>query len=77
MSTRRVALGLAAFALLAGAGFALLLNRGVGPGMTEAAEQFLASLTPEQRQQAVIEFNDPKRVDWHFIPKPTRKGLTF
>jgi hypothetical protein len=42
--------------------------------MTEAANAFLASLTPEQRAQATYQFADDERFDWHFIPKP-RKGL--
>jgi len=42
--------------------------------MTEAANRFLASLTPEQRAQATFKFEDDERVNWHFIPKP-RMGL--
>src|ERR1700719_4580411 len=42
--------------------------------MTEAANRFLASLTPDQRAQATFKFEDDERVNWHFIPKP-RKGL--
>ncbi len=46
-----------------------------GPNMTTAAEAFLAALTPEQKSTAVIAFDDTARLDWHFIPKPQRKGL--
>src|SRR5581483_6853249 len=42
--------------------------------MTEAANRFLASLTPEQRAKATFTFEDDERQNWHFIPKP-RKGL--
>jgi hypothetical protein len=42
--------------------------------MTQAANHFLASLTPEQRAQATFKFEDDERLNWHFIPKP-RKGL--
>ncbi len=42
--------------------------------MEKAAKNFLASLTPEQREQATYKFEDDQRFDWHFIPKP-RKGL--
>lgn len=42
--------------------------------MTEAANRFLASLTPEQRAQVTFPFGDAERVNWHFIPKE-RKGL--
>jgi hypothetical protein len=75
MPSRRIGLLLAVSALVSSTGFFLLLNRGVGPGMTEAADAFLKSLTDQQRQQTVVEFDSPKRVDWHFIPKPQRKGL--
>jgi len=42
--------------------------------MAEAANNFLAALTPEQKSKAFYEFKDDQRFDWHFIPKP-RKGL--
>ena len=42
--------------------------------MTETANRFLASLTPEQRAKATFGFNNDERMDWHFIPK-TRQGL--
>ncbi len=42
--------------------------------MTQAANHFLASLTPEQRTKATFQFQDDERMNWHFIPKE-RKGL--
>src|SRR5581483_5821213 len=42
--------------------------------MADAANAFLASLTPEQRAQATFKFNDDERLNWHFIPR-VRKGL--
>jgi len=42
--------------------------------MTEAANRFLAALTPEQRAKAGIPFDDPERMNWAYIPKE-RKGL--
>jgi hypothetical protein len=42
--------------------------------MSEAANRFLASLTPEQRAQATFQFDDDERLNWHFIPR-VRKGL--
>ena len=42
--------------------------------MSQAANNFLAALTPELRAKAVFEFKDSQRFDWHFIPK-ARKGL--
>src|ERR1017187_3889713 len=36
--------------------------------MTEAANRFLASLTPEQRAKATFQFDDAERLNWFFIP---------
>ena len=46
------------------------------PVISDAAQRFLASLTPEQSQQARFTFADDERKNWHFIPKE-RKGLTL
>ena len=35
----------------------------------------LWSLTPEQRQLAQFPMDDPRRLDWDFIPKPDRAGV--
>ncbi len=43
--------------------------------MAEAAQKFVASLNGEQESKAVITFDDPRRLEWHNIPKPQRKGL--
>lgn len=45
-----------------------------GAAMTVAVKNFLAAITPEQKAQATFKFDDPERVNWHFIPRP-RKGL--
>jgi hypothetical protein len=47
----------------------------VAAEMTEAAAKFVASLSDEQRAKAVMNFDDPRRLDWHNIPKPERKGV--
>ena len=47
----------------------------VGQAMTEAAQKLMASLTPEEVAKVSMAFDDPRRLDWHFIPKPERKGL--
>jgi hypothetical protein len=47
-----------------------------GHEISQAANNFLVSLTPEQKSKAVFEFKDEERFDWHYIPKP-RKGLPF
>lgn len=45
-----------------------------GKAMTEAAMAFLGSLSPEQAQQVKFGYDDPERLNWHFIPR-VRKGL--
>lgn len=47
----------------------------VGAAMTKAANAFLASLDATALATASMKFDDPKRLDWHNIPKPERKGL--
>src|SRR5437762_8425347 len=42
--------------------------------MSEAANRFLAALTPEQRAKASFSFEDAERVNWFFVPIE-RKGL--
>jgi len=44
--------------------------------MAAAADKFLASLTPEQREKGTYAFTNAERFNWHFIPKP-RNGLPF
>jgi hypothetical protein len=44
------------------------------PALSDSANAFLASLTPEQQQKARFTFADDERLNWHFIPKE-RKGL--
>jgi hypothetical protein len=46
-----------------------------GTAMTAAAEQFVGLLSPQQREQTVLPYESPSRTDWHYIPKPSRKGL--
>jgi hypothetical protein len=46
-----------------------------GEDMTASAEKFIASLDAEQKKQAVLEYDTPKRVAWHFIPLAERKGV--
>ncbi|MEU7897808.1 DUF3500 domain-containing protein [Nonomuraea sp. NPDC049152] len=44
--------------------------------MAEIATQFLACLTPEQRQKAAYEFGDPLRRRWTYVPAP-RPGASL
>lgn len=74
----RVRLGavvLLALVLLGAAGWTMLADRQAAASMTQAAQKFLGSLSADQQALAVVPFDDDRRVDWHFIPKPARKGL--
>jgi hypothetical protein len=72
--------------VLALAGVAYVSQRQDPPAtrMAAAAQKFLESLTPEQKQKALFEFDSPERTNWHFIPlqdnktkQSTRKGLSL
>ena len=45
------------------------------PQLLDAAQAFLATLDDAQRGKAELEFDSEQRVQWHFIPMKTRKGL--
>ena len=45
-----------------------------GSLMAESATRFLASLSPDKIKVANYPFNDPERLNWHYIPRP-RNGL--
>jgi hypothetical protein len=44
--------------------------------MSQAANAFLASLTPDQKGKATFQFQDEERFNFHFIPRE-RKGLAI
>jgi len=50
-------------------------QRSSAPTMATAAEQFLATLTPEQRARTTFPFQTPERERWHFVPDFERHGL--
>lgn len=52
-----------------------LQQASVAESVTKQAQAYLASLSDGQRAQSQLEYDTPQRVDWHFIPKETRKGL--
>src|SRR5688572_16850740 len=64
--------------LIAGLFVLLLTSRALAhvgaEEMAEAAQDFLETLKPEQRQKAVFDVKADERFNWHFVPK-TRKGL--
>ncbi len=45
-----------------------------GHRMADAAQTFLKSLTEEQRAKATFAYDDPERLNWHYIPR-ARKGV--
>jgi hypothetical protein len=49
-------------------------SRVAGEEMALAANNLLATLTPEQAAKATYELKDSERFDWHFIPRE-RRGL--
>lgn len=44
--------------------------------VADAASRFLSALGDAQRKQALIAFDSPNRIDWHYIPR-SRRGLTL
>ena len=46
-----------------------------GAATAEAANTFLASLTPQQKVKAVMRFDDAERFNWNERPLADRKGL--
>src|SRR3954451_3897493 len=69
---------LAAGCLLAAVTGALVAAERSSSAMADAANGFVASLTPEQRQKAVFPFESSERLHWNFIPTEAfpRNGLT-
>ena len=45
--------------------------------MKTFADAFLSTLDGKQKALAVVPYDSPKRVGWHFIPKDSRKGLVI
>lgn len=75
VTSRRV---LFAVILLAAAGTAAIVSaQRAASGMSMAAARLLASLTPEQRKQAVFALESEERLRWNFIPDEMfpRNGL--
>jgi hypothetical protein len=74
---------MALIALAGVAGLAYVAQRGDdGAKIVSAASAFVDSLTADQKKQAIFDFDNEERFNWHFIPlqdketrKYTRKGL--
>ena len=64
----------AAIALSATSPWAVFKLSRPGEEATKAAGAFLASLDDKQRMAATFQYDDARRVDWHFIPQGRRQG---
>jgi hypothetical protein len=58
-----------------GLGWSVMEPTSTGTDMSRAAQKFLETLTEQQRDQTLMDYETPQRVAWHFIPKSERKGL--
>lgn len=61
--------------LCAGHAVAERVRLDAADGMARAANAWLAALDPTQLVLASKPFDDATRTDWHFVPKPARKGV--
>jgi Protein of unknown function (DUF3500) len=70
-----------AVAAVSGVAFFAREEAPLGSRMADAADQFLTSLSEEQKAKCSFGFDDKERVNWIFVPvqdkdkKPGRKGL--
>jgi len=60
----------------------LRADDGSGARMQKAADDFLGTLSAEQKAKAMFDYGSPERTNWHYIPlesketkKSTRKGV--
>ncbi|MCE9607045.1 MAG: DUF3500 domain-containing protein [Planctomycetia bacterium] len=81
-TVRKLVIGSVVGTLLIGAviawsptAWSLLREPKAATDMTAKADAFLASLDAGRREKATMAYDNAARTDWHFIPKPTRKGL--
>ncbi|MCG6154932.1 DUF3500 domain-containing protein [Rubinisphaera margarita] len=61
--------------LLVSDAWSLLKKESSKPDMTARATELLNSLDERQTDLALLPYESSQRVDWHFIPMDTRKGL--
>ncbi|QDV41615.1 hypothetical protein Enr13x_14580 [Stieleria neptunia] len=64
-----------AFVLLCLVVAGLKVGDDAGSQVALFANNFLEQLDDDQKSTATMPYDSDKRVDWHFIPKKTRKGL--
>jgi hypothetical protein len=72
----RASLALATLAVIGLALWASAYVDHTGGAMAVAAERFVAALDKDQAAKATFAFDNPERLNWHFIPRP-RKGLAI
>lgn len=79
MRSARIRPLLACFAVLVGAVAGLAaraaLQATAVATLEEAAERYIATLDDAQKARGLRPFADASRTDWHFVPKPDRKGV--
>jgi hypothetical protein len=81
MKLIRFALAMAVLVSVGGLAYVAQQIEGAGASQVAAAQEFLALLTPDQKQLATFAFDDKERFNWNFVPlqtndrKSTRKGL--
>ena len=76
-SMRSLILGCCVVALSASFILGMKVADPPGKQLQTFAKAFLQTLDDEQKSDALVPYDSPKRVGWHFIPKPTRKGLVL
>jgi Protein of unknown function (DUF3500) len=82
MKSLRVLLALAVLGGMATLAYVGQRGEPAGAQMVVAAQNFLNTLSADQKKMAVYDFDSKERTNWHFIPlqdnktrRPTRKGL--
>ncbi len=77
----RVSVVLLVVGLVGAAAMVGQAQKSTGGKMADAANGFLATLSPDEKKQATFGFDDAHRTEWYFTPQqdkeknPTRKGL--
>lgn len=75
MPAKKLTLPVVLLILITAVGAARLRPAPGAAEMTASAERFVETLSPTERSQTLIAYDAPERTDWHYIPKPSRKGL--
>lgn len=75
MKSRTLVLAILVTLVVGSSSWSFFKPSAAGVDMTTAAEQFIGSLDDKQKEVVVLAYDTPKRLNWHFIPLATRKGL--